>query len=166
VRAIAKNYSMGQFRYTVWDPWTIVSQILTLQAIFYLFLGIWIAVFCLMSDSPRSLDQIFSYTELNPNKVGGKLLIAAFFFNALNCSLGLWYIVQRTKLCLDFTATVHLLHLVCCTWYNGSLPLSATWWAINLVCVTTMCVTGEFLCMRTELSTIPVSMAGAGKSDV
>ena len=81
-------------------------------------------------------------------------------------SLGLWYIVQRTKLCLDFTATVHLLHLMCCTWYNGSLPLSATWWAINLVCVTTMCVTGEFLCMRTELSTIPVSMAGVAKSDV
>ena len=93
VRATAKNYSMGQFRYTVWDPWTIVSQILTLQAIFYLFLGLWIAVFCLMSDSPRSLDQIFSYTELNPNKVGGKLLIAAFFFNALN-----WYELKKKSL--------------------------------------------------------------------
>ena len=98
------------------------------------------------------------------NHSGGKLLIAAFICNSLTCSLGLWYIVQRTKLCLDFTATVHLLHLLCCTWYNGSLPLSATWWVISLVCVTTMCVSGEFLCMRTELRTIPVSMAGAGSS--
>ena len=76
--------SMGQFRYTVWDPWMIVSQILTLQAIYYVSLGLWIAVFSVLSDSPRSLDQIFSYTELNPHRVGGKLLIAAFFFNALN----------------------------------------------------------------------------------
>ena len=27
-------------------------------------------------------------------------------------SVGLWYIVQRTKLCLDFSCTVHILHLV------------------------------------------------------
>jgi len=157
----------NQFRYTVWDPWMIISQILTLQAIYYVSLGLWITVFSFLTDSPRSLDQIFSYTELNPNKVGGKLLIAAFFCNALNCSLGLWYIVQRTKLCLDFTSTVHFLHLVLCSCYNTGLPLSATWWCINLVCVTTMCVTGEFLCMRTELRTIPVSMAGASqKSDL
>ena len=68
--------------------------------------------------------------------------------------------MQRTKLCLDFTSAVHLLPLLCCSAYNGALPLSATWWCINLVCVTTMCVSGEFLCMRTELRTIPVSMAG------
>ena len=33
-------------------------------------------------------------------------------------------------------------------------------WVINLVCAALMCVTGEFLCMRTELRTIPVNMAG------
>ena len=77
-------------------------------------------------------------------------------------SLGLWYVVQRTKLCLDFSSTVHFLHLVLCTLYNSAPPISATWWVINLVCLTTMCVSGEFLCMRTELRTIPVSMAGAG----
>ena len=74
-------------------------------------------------------------------------------------SLGLWYVVQRTKLCLDFSCTVHLLHLVGCIWWNLSLPHTLTWWCINLVCLTTMCVSGEFLCMRTELRTIPVSMA-------
>merc|ERR1719341_1212086 len=102
---------------------------------------------------------IFSYSELQANHAGGKLLIAAFVCNALNCSLGLWYVVQRTKLCLDFSCTVHLLHLVGCIWWNLSLPHTLTWWCINLVCLTTMCVSGEFLCMRTELRTIPVSMA-------
>eukprot|EP00090_Calanus_glacialis_P025304 TRINITY_DN3950_c0_g1_i1.p1 TRINITY_DN3950_c0_g1~~TRINITY_DN3950_c0_g1_i1.p1 ORF type:complete len:157 (-),score=34.51 TRINITY_DN3950_c0_g1_i1:186-656(-) len=149
----------GQFRYTVWDPWMIISQIITLQAVFYVSLGLWIVAFDFLADSPRSLDQIFSYTELQANHAGGKLLIAAFVCNALNCSLGLWYVVQRTKLCLDFSCTVHLLHLVGCIWWNLSLPHTLTWWCINLVCLTTMCVSGEFLCMRTELRTIPVSMA-------
>ena len=44
------------------------------------------------------------------NHVGGKLLIAAFICNSLTCSLGLWYIVQRTKLCLDFSCTVSVSH--------------------------------------------------------
>eukprot|EP00092_Neocalanus_flemingeri_P034653 GFUD01037695.1.p1 GENE.GFUD01037695.1~~GFUD01037695.1.p1 ORF type:complete len:157 (+),score=31.57 GFUD01037695.1:94-564(+) len=149
----------GQFRYTVWDPWMIISQIITLQAVFYVSLGLWIVAFDFLADSPRSLDQIFSYTELQANHSGGKLLIAAFICNALNCSLGLWYVVQRTKLCLDFSCTVHLLHLVGCIWWNLSLPHTLTWWCINLVCLTFMCVSGEFLCMRTELRTIPVSMA-------
>ena len=82
---VSRAAEMGnQFRYTVWDPWMIISQILTLQAVFYVSLGLWITVFSILTDSPRSLDQIFSFSELNPNKVGGKLLIAAFFFNALN----------------------------------------------------------------------------------
>jgi hypothetical protein len=38
-----------------------------------------------------------------------------------------------------------------------------SWWVINTVCIAVMCVSGEFLCMRTELRAIPVSMAGAGQ---
>ena len=64
----------NQFRYTVWDPWMIISQILTLQAVFYVSLGLWITGFSLLVDSPRSLDQIFSYTELQANKAGGKIV--------------------------------------------------------------------------------------------
>ena len=35
-------------------------------------------------------------------------------------SVGLWYVVQRTKLCLDFSCTVHLLHLVSTNTLYGS----------------------------------------------
>jgi len=151
---------MGQFRYTVWDPWMISAQIITLQTVFYLFLGAWVLGLDILLGSPYSLDQLFSYKELVGNHSGGKLLIAAFICNSLTCSLGLWYIVQRTKLCLDFSCTVHLLHLLVCLWWNTALPATLTWWVINLVCAALMCVTGEFLCMRTELRTIPVNMAG------
>ena len=71
-------------------------------------------------------------------------------------SFGLWYVVQRTKLCLDFTCTVHLFHVILCWYYNGALPLYFSWWIINSICMAVMCVAGEFLCMRTELRAIPI----------
>ncbi len=72
--------------------------------------------------------------------------------------MALWYVVQRTKLCLDFTCTVHFFHVLVCWAYNGHLGNTLSWWVINTVCVTLMCVSGEFLCMRTELKAIPVNM--------
>merc|ERR1719150_2398569 len=137
----------------------IVSQMSTLQCLYYVSLGIWIFVFDVLSGTPRSLDHIFQYQTLLSSQIHGKLLIAALLFNALTCSLGLWYVVQRTKLCLDFTCTVHLFHLLACWYYNNfTFGNTITWWFINIVCMTVMCVSGEFLCMRTELRAIPVSM--------
>jgi hypothetical protein len=73
-------------------------------------------------------------------------------------ALGLWFIVQRTKQCLDFSSTAHLIHLIVCWYYNGHFPNAFSWWLLNLVCLTIMCVSGEFLCMRTELQAIPLNM--------
>lgn len=70
----------------------------------------------------------------------------------------MWIIVQRTKLCLDFSSTVHFLHLIACWFYNGQFPLAFSWWCLNIICSAVMCICGEFLCMRTELKAIPVSM--------
>lgn len=136
----------------------ILNQIITLQAVFYVSLGLWITLFDLLSGSGRSLDQIFKYEDLQATNLSGKVLIGSFICNALNCSLGLWYIVQRTKLCLDFSCTVYFFHLLACCWWNQGLPNTLSWWVINLVCASILCVTGEFLCMRTELKLIPVNM--------
>ena len=51
----------GNFRYTVWDPWMIVSQMATLQCAFYVSLGIWIFLLDAVAGYPRSIDQIFKY---------------------------------------------------------------------------------------------------------
>ena len=73
-------------------------------------------------------------------------------------ALGLWYVVKRTKLCLDFTCTVHFFHLLACWLFNSSFPNTLTWWLVNTVDIVIMTVLGEFLCMRTELKAIPLSM--------
>jgi len=74
----------GSFRYTVWDPYMIVSQvrvyyfiwlsmihssdhayfwakIVTLQCAYYVSLGLWIFLFDLFGGASRSLDHFFKY---------------------------------------------------------------------------------------------------------
>lgn len=70
----------------------------------------------------------------------------------------LWYIVERTKQCMDFSCTWHFIHLIVCWFYNGHFPTTFSWWALNVACATLMCVCGEFLCLRTELAAIPLSL--------
>lgn len=106
----------------------------------------------------ESLSHMFNYQELRAREQCGRLIIAAFVLNSLTCALGLWYVVRRTKQCLDFAVTAHLLHLLICWIYNGAFPSSLSWWLLCVVCTTLMCVCGEFLCMRTELKAIPVGL--------
>lgn len=149
----------GNFRYTVWDPCMILAQMGTLQCCFYVSLGFWIVILDVLAGYPRSLDQIFKYQSLFMSQSHGKLMITAVICNAFSSSLALWHVVQRTKLCLDYTCTVHFFHVLLCWYYNGFLANNFSWWVINTISVTIMCVSGEFLCMRTELKAIPVSMS-------
>ena len=57
--------------------------------------------------------------------------------------------------CLDFTVTIHVLHLLFCTCYAG-LPRSLAWWLCNIIAMAIMAILGEYLCMRGELAAIPV----------
>lgn len=107
----------------------------------------------------------------------GRLIICGFIINSLVGSVLLWFIVKRTKLCLDFryvtkllkvnyvhiifltipcSCTFHALHLITCWMYNSSFPTTFSWWLLNAVCGIIMCVCGEFLCLKTELKEIPV----------
>lgn len=74
------------------------------------------------------------------------------FFSAA----GLWFIVKRTKLCLDFAFTVHFVHFCCCWIYSGHIPQTLSWWIINVIGLALMTVCGEFLCMRSEMKAIPL----------
>lgn len=75
-----------------------------------------------------------------------------FFFSAL----GLWFIVRRTKLCLDFAFTTHFVHFFFCWIFSGHLPQTLSWWIINIIGIAIMTVVGEFLCMKTEMKAIPL----------
>lgn len=148
----------GSFRYTQWDPWLLMSQIVSVQCSMYVSLGAMLIILGFIAGDSRTLDHIFEYHEIQVRDFGGKMVISAFVLNALVGSFLLWIIVERTKQCLDFSCTWHLIHLIICWFYNGEFPTTFSWWALNLACVTLMCVCGEFLCLRTELQAIPLSL--------
>jgi len=155
------------FRSSVWDPWLLISQILAVQSVFYVTFGAWIAVMDYIGGSYHSLDQLFGYEALQVKQFHGRLIMMAYVLNALTGALGLWYVVKRTKLCLDFAATVHIFHLVTCWMYNTHFPTSLSWWLSNVVSIIIMTVVGEFLCMRTDMQEIPLGGALRGpKADL
>ncbi len=66
-------------------------------------------------------------------------------------------IIEKAKRCLDFTATVFIIHLVVCSLYGG-VPMSWQWWVCNLIAAITMVVGGEYLCSVYELRELPLFM--------
>lgn len=147
----------SQFRSYIWDPVLIICQIVLMQCIYYSFLGLWLAGVDSLVQASRSMDQIFSYEVLGFATVQGRLSMMAFILNSLTCALGLWFFIRRGKQCLDFTVTVHFFHMIGCWIYNAHIPAALSWWLVNVVCMALMAVTGEYLCMRTELRAIPVN---------
>lgn len=67
-------------------------------------------------------------------------------------------LVGRAKYCLDFTITMHGLHLFICFLHNNlTLPSTATWWLIWIVSIFAMDLFGEWLCMRYEIEPVLLS---------
>eukprot|EP00252_Welwitschia_mirabilis_P014673 TRINITY_DN3235_c0_g2_i1.p1 TRINITY_DN3235_c0_g2~~TRINITY_DN3235_c0_g2_i1.p1 ORF type:complete len:153 (+),score=11.34 TRINITY_DN3235_c0_g2_i1:660-1118(+) len=140
---------------TVWDPWLIISQIVCLQCLYYLTLGffMWLLV---GTRVPRlTLLFFFDYTLLSTSTVTGWCVLAAFFLSALAGAGYLYLLIERARKCLDFAATLYIIHLFICVIYGG-WPSSLIWWISNAIGLAVMALLGEWLCIRRELRDIPV----------
>ncbi|CAH1987347.1 unnamed protein product [Acanthoscelides obtectus] len=73
----------GSFRYTQWDPWLVIAQIVSIQCILYTTLGLILALLCTLVGDTRTLDHIFEYHEIQVRDVGGRIVISSFVFNSL-----------------------------------------------------------------------------------
>ncbi|XP_064393142.1 protein SYS1 homolog [Halichondria panicea] len=146
--------AMG-FRSNIFDPLLVGSQILALQCCFYVTMGLWLVLADMIAGIQLSVDQLFDYKEFE-GPHDGWLVMGAVALNAFSTALAMWWIVRRAKLCLDFSITVYLLHLLLSVLYGG-LPHSWAWWITNTASLVITVVVGEFLCMRSELAAIPVT---------
>ncbi|CAI9716660.1 protein SYS1 homolog [Octopus vulgaris] len=149
----------GQFRSSVWDPVLIIAQIITMQCIFYTSAGFWLYLTSYITNFDRHISQFFTHSDLDFGEDSGRINAIGFAINSLCCAFGLWIVVQKTKQCLDYAATVHIIHFFCCWIYNARFPQNFYWWLTNIISLILMTVSGEFLCMRSEMKAIPVSLA-------
>ncbi|KNC79013.1 hypothetical protein SARC_08573 [Sphaeroforma arctica JP610] len=154
---------MARFRAYVWDPILLISQIVSLQCLFYLsYLLLLHALFHLGVGVPVILDWVFS-----PKSVGSDGLswlgTGVYLLESVLSAVWILLVVSRAKLCLDFSVTLYCYHLLFCTLYWGWM--SGWWWFCTIVCCAITTTLSEALCIRQELKEIPVAGMG-NKNDV
>ncbi|CAN1168256.1 Protein SYS1 homolog [Linum perenne] len=139
-----------------WDPWLILAQIVCLQCFYYLILGLSLSLLVGTRVSRLSLVYFFDFVAVTPASVTGWCVIASFFISSLAGSGCMLYLIERSKKCLDFSATIYITHLFICLVYGG-WPSSLTWWVVNITGLAVMTFLGEHLCMKRERLEIPMT---------
>ncbi|KAI8866873.1 hypothetical protein GQ42DRAFT_107572, partial [Ramicandelaber brevisporus] len=118
--------SATTFRLTTWDPILIVAQI------------------------------ILDYRQYTLSTAIGWALSSLWIFQCLlNVGL-LLVVVERAKLCLDFSATFVFIHLLFTWRHSDEFPRSLSWWLIIGLGLAIMAGLGEWVCMRKELKPIKI----------
>ncbi|PWW80528.1 hypothetical protein C7212DRAFT_274697 [Tuber magnatum] len=153
------------------QPLKTFLQILLLQTIYYISSSILILFTALVAGCAFSLDLIFSWRSVRGDNTVGWTLGVVW----LLCS-GIMVIAQllvhaRSKMVLDFSLTLHFLHLLVVTGYEWELPKSVLWWGLQVASVALMVGVGTWACRWRELRPIPFGsgrvgggIAGAGDS--
>ena len=139
-----------------WNPRLIVSQIVVMQCLQYAALGLGLGLARLVFATSLSLDVFFGCEHLTVATTDGWLHIMIVLLCAVAGSIHLVVVVERSKKCLDFALTFHILHLAFCVAYSG-LPGTSTWWFVNGISVVGMTCLGEKACQYLELQDIDVA---------
>ncbi|MBA0759076.1 hypothetical protein Gotri_022009 [Gossypium trilobum] len=103
---------------------------------------------CLSASSTYHLLLNFLYSHFN----------FRFCFIWIPYRSYMLYLIERAKKCLDFAATLYIIHLFICTIYGG-WP-SVTWWVVNVTGFAVMALLGEYLGIRREMREIPITRYG------
>ncbi|KAG2446261.1 hypothetical protein HXX76_000851 [Chlamydomonas incerta] len=145
----------------VWDPILIVAQIITLQCLFYLTLGLFQGLFIGPYVSRLSIAYLFSWRMYSIGTYSGVISVLSLLLTAVLGSVFLVWIVERAKKCLDFASTCFIFHLWFCWQYDG-FPARFEWWLANILGLIIMSLFGEWLCLRREMQEIPLSERAGG----
>lgn len=140
----------------VWDPWLIVAQIVCLQCMYYITLGLLLSLLVGTRVSRMSLVYFFDYVTISTSTVTGWSVVASFLLSSVAGAVYMLYLIERAKKCLDFSATLYIIHLFLCIVYGG-WPSAITWWIVNGTGIAVMALLGEYLCIRRELQEIPIT---------
>ncbi|CAI2173062.1 7352_t:CDS:2, partial [Funneliformis geosporum] len=104
-----------------------------------------------------TLDHLLDYREFRADTVLGWTIGFAWIANSIVGIYLLVRLIQRARLVLDFSITLHFFHLLITTYYSGHVPTTFVWWALNATTCCIMIFGGEIYCMRKEMEPIPLN---------
>eukprot|EP00039_Didymoeca_costata_P033492 m.42664 g.42664 ORF g.42664 m.42664 type:complete len:160 (+) comp9897_c0_seq1:206-685(+) len=156
---------MGQtadgFRYHIFDPFLVIGQIITLQAIFYVVLCVAAYLTAAGIGEPVSLALIF--TSVITNTWAGYI---CYVTSAIIMGVLSGWVVQRARQCLDFALTMHIIHFTASCSYD-TCPRSLGWWLLNIACVAITASVAEYVSMNINTGAIQLNVGNNKKqSDV
>jgi len=96
----------GSFRSYVWDPPLILSQMVTLQCVYYGSLGLLLAITSFLFGLSPTLSYLFDPSILHLSNKENILLVICHTITAANGSIALWYFVKRAKQCLGESSRI------------------------------------------------------------
>lgn len=137
------------------NPRLIFSQIVALQSLHYLTLGFCIQCNHVVFGTSITIDRIFTARYYDISSGQGWVDNGAVLISSLVGAVLLAMIVEKSKKCLDFTATLFFIHFVVCCLYDGA-PMTWSWWIVHIVATIVMTALGEYLCSRREMNEIPL----------
>ncbi|KAG4304791.1 hypothetical protein PORY_001844 [Pneumocystis oryctolagi] len=141
------------FRNT-FDPILIVSQIVAVQSLFYLSEMTLVLFLLIILEKQISLDYIFDFRKVSLDDTESCIIGFIWDINSVFGIFILFFIIRRTKQILDFTLTMHSIHLIIVFFYSGHFPFNTYWWIVQVISCVFMCLGGEWMCMQRELRPI------------
>ncbi|KAL1900504.1 hypothetical protein Sste5346_002225 [Sporothrix stenoceras] len=140
-------------------PLKILAQISIIQAILYVALTVFMFFTERVSGRDFSFNLVFGWSGIRGDTTEGWLTAFVWILAAgLVSAASIVYFVGRSKLVLDFAATLHVVHLVIVT-LTHSLPANLAWWVTMGVSTGTAVLLGTWGCRHRELQ--PISFGGA-----
>lgn len=143
----------------VFDPLLIIAQIVVLQCLWYISLGCLLWLLLGPYVAHLTLHHFFDWRWFSFRTFTGWMVIIAHTFNALAAAAYLMLVVERAKKCLDFAATLYLIHSVICFSCSG-FSRSFAWWLTVATGLAITAVLSEWLCLQREMRDIVVGSGG------
>ncbi|KAL0633039.1 hypothetical protein Q9L58_008049 [Maublancomyces gigas] len=145
------------------QPLQTFLQILALQGLYYAIATALILFSALVAGHSFSLDLVFSSRSVQADNAVGWTLGIVWLLCSVFMVVAQVLVHARSKLVLDFSLTLHFLHLVIISLYDHEIPWSWLWWGLQATSTTLMVSVGTWACRWRELRPIPFGGNGPAR---
>ncbi|KAJ2487925.1 Integral membrane protein of the Golgi [Coemansia sp. RSA 2050] len=114
-------------------------------------------VACFLTDLQLSPQLLFDSRFVRGDTVDGWVIGVGLVCMGFANILPLVYMVERSRLCVDFSLTFFTIHLLLTWWHQGwSPPSTLLWWMAVVASGSVMAFGGRAACVRRELLPIAI----------
>lgn len=142
--------------YSQFHPVLIVLQIVNIQLIYYIGLGVLFAFFDFLFNLKLHIGQYFHSDIFNSESPYRSIEYLSHGANLVFVISGLVYFVEKANKVLDFVVTTFLIHMVICFIYNMKVLMPVSWWLALVIECAVVILLGEYVCLKFEQKEIKI----------